>query len=255
MFANVIEKRRKALQRLPWLRPVLLGINVILAIVGVFLIPVVGLIIGLGLIVLNELLTPVIFQRIFIKEFEGTLRTSGDLQRLHFSPLPVNEEVLAQHKQRSRYSCIPMSVEFVLKLLGKLPADDFSLQNAWGERRDGNFSDFDGQTINSVRFRKQFPQPRDDSFPLNDLFSTIENELASGKYVIISLAVPSLTNPGETDYHNYVIHNRRPNGEFEAVTKGREPEPEQISDVRERVGRMKGTDILTYELIDPSPER
>src|SRR6266852_2215288 len=163
MFAKVIEKRREALQRLPWLRPVLLGINVILAVVGVFLIPVVGLIIGLGLIAMNELLTPVIFQRIFIKEFEGTLSTAGDLQPLHFRPLPVNEEVLAKHKQRSRYSCIPMSVEFVLKLLGKLPPDDFSLQDAWGDGRYGNFSDFDGQTINGVKFRKQFPQPRDDS--------------------------------------------------------------------------------------------
>ena len=163
MFAKVIEKRREALQRLPWLRPVLLGINVILAVVGVFLIPVVDLIIGLGLIAMNELLTPVIFQRIFIKEFEGTLSTPGDLQRRHFRPLPVTEEVLAKHKQRSRYSCIPMSVEFVLKLLGKLPPDDFSLQDAWGDGRYGNFSDFDGQTINGVKFRKQFPQPRDDS--------------------------------------------------------------------------------------------
>jgi hypothetical protein len=44
-----------------------------------------------------------------------------------------------------------------------------------------------------------------------------------------------------------VIYNRLPNGEFDAVTKGQNPE--QINDVRARVSNMKGTDILTYKLI------
>ena len=128
MFGQLIEKRREALQRLPWLRPVLLLVNIILAVVGVFLIPIAGLIIGLGLIAMNELLTPVIVRRIFFKEFEATLRMSGDLKPLHFRPLPLNEEVLAKHKQLSGYSCIPMAVEFVLKLLWKLQPEDFILQ-------------------------------------------------------------------------------------------------------------------------------
>ncbi len=150
---------------------------------------------------------------------------------------------MAKHKQISNYSCIPMAVEFVLKLLGKLPPEDFRLQNEWDNRTDGNFSDFDGWTFDNVKFTKQFPQPRNDAFPLDDLFNTIENELASGRYVIISLEVPP-------HYHNYVIYNRLLTGEFEAVTKGWNSE--QINNVRARVCNMKGTDVLTYELVGRS---
>ncbi len=145
-----------------------------------------------------------------------------------------------------------MAVELVLKLLRKLPTEDFRFQASWGNRNAGNFSDFDGWTFDNVKFTQHFSQPRGDDFPLDDLFSTIEDELASRRYVIVSLAVPSPTNPGETDYHNYVIYKRLPNGEFEAVTKGRHPE--RINDVRERLRQMKGTDVLTYQVTVPSSE-
>ncbi len=168
-------------------------------------------------------------------------RAAVDANKIrHFKPPPLDENVLAEHKQLSLYSCIPMAVEFVLKLLEKLPREDFRLQKAWNDRKDGSFSDFDGWKFDDIKFTRRFPQPRDDSFPLDGLFSTIENELASGRYVIVSLGVPP-------HYHNYVIYNRLPNGEFDAVTKGQNPE--QINDVRARVSNMKGTDILTYELI------
>jgi len=110
----------------------------------------------------------------------------------------------------------------------------------WGNRNDGSFSDFDGWTFEDIKFTRRFSSPRNDGFPLDNLFSTIENEVASGRYVIISLALPP-------HYHNYVICNRLPNGEFEAVTKAWNPE--QINDVRARVCNMKGTDVLTYELM------
>jgi hypothetical protein len=252
-FGRAIARRRHTLRRHPWLRPTLLAINVILAVVGVFLSPVIGLLVALIFIAMNELLTPLAPDRVFVA-LEGILSFSGDLQRRNFRPLPLDPNVLAKHKQLSDYSCIPMSVEFVLKLLGKLAPDDFSLQNAWGNRRDGNFAEFDGRTFDGIRFTQRYPQsshPRGDSFPLGDLFNTIEDELKipAQRYVIVSLAVPSLSHPGESDYHNYVIFNRLPNGEFEAVTKGRTPE--RINDIKERVQNMKGTDIFTYELVAP----
>jgi hypothetical protein len=206
------------------------------------------LLLGIGSIAANEFFTPVIIRRIFIKDMEARVPSSGDLQRRHFRPLRLDENVLAQHKQLFDYSCIPMSVEFVLKFLGKLPPGDFPFQENWGNRRDGSFSDFDGWTFDDVKFTRRFSHPRNNGFPLDDLFSTIENELASGRYVIVSFAVPSLTNPGETDYHDYVIWNRLPNGEFEAVTKR---QTLRINDVRERVRNMKGTDILTYQSESP----
>jgi hypothetical protein len=172
-------------------------------------------------------------------------RAAVDANKLrHFKALPLDENVLAEHKQLSVYSCVPMAVEFVLKLLEKLPREDFRLQKAWNDRKDGSFSDFDGWKFDDIKFTRQFPQPRDDSFPLDGLFSTIENELAAGRYVIVSLGVPPQN-------HNYVIYNRLLNGEFDAVTKGQNPE--QINDVRARVSNMKGTDILTYELLASDP--
>ena len=93
-------------------------------------------------------------------------------------------------------------------------------------------------TFNDVRFAQRFPQsshPRGSSFPFDDLFDVIERELAAKRYVIVSLATPP-------HYHNYVIYNRLPNGEFEAVTKGRDPK--NISNVKEQVHNMGGTDIL-----------
>lgn len=44
------------------------------------------------------------------------------------------------------------------------------------------------------------------------------------------------------NWHNYVIYNILPDGEFEAVAKGRNPE--NIRNVKEQVRKMQGTDIL-----------
>ena len=176
---------------------------------------------------------------------EGNLSFSGDLRHRHFRPLPLNEDVLAKHRQLESplgSLCIPMVVEFVLKLEGKIPSDDFRLQNNWKESQKANFSEFDGKAIEGLKFKRQFSEPRGDKFPLDELFSTIEQELASRRYVMISLAVEG------GNWHNYVIYNRLPNGEFEAVTKGRTPE--RIRNVKEQVLKMQGTDILTYEHIE-----
>jgi hypothetical protein len=165
-------------------------------------------------------------------------------------PLPLDKEVLAKHRQLDSplgALCIPMIVEFVLKLEGKIPPEDFPLQNAWAESQGANFSDFDGKIIEGLKFKRQFSDERGHDFPLERLFSTIDQELASRRYVMISLAVEG------GNWHNYVIYNKLPNGEFEAVTKGRKPE--KISNVKEQVLKMHGTDILTYERTEPSADR
>ena len=69
-----------------------------------------------------------------------------------------------------------MSVELVLKLTGRVPGDYYKLQRAWGNKRDGNFSDFDGKTIAGVRVHKHFVLPRNQDFPLEGLFAAIDKE-------------------------------------------------------------------------------
>jgi len=238
-FRIAIENLREALRSLPWQRRVLRIID-ILALLELFLpFPLLSpVFLWLASVVANHLFTP----KIFTKILEGILSFSGALQTYLIHPLPLNPEVLAKHQQLSEFSCIPMSVEFVLKLLGRVPPDYFELQKTW-ENGSLDFREFDGRIINGARFTSHYTPPdRNDHFPLNDLFSAIEQELASRRYVIVSL-------PAGSNWHNWVIYNRLPNGEFEAITKGREPE--KISNVREQVHNMKGTDILTYELEAP----
>jgi hypothetical protein len=154
--------------------------------------------------------------------------------------MKLDERIIENHRQLSGYSCIPMAVELILKLLGRASPDSLALQTEWNDRRSGSFSDFDGRIEKGVRFTRQFPQQRDDKFPLDRLFATIEDELAHGRYVAVALQVPG-------GWHNYVLYNQLPDGEFEAVTKGRCPE--RITDVKQQVRDMNGTDILTYELL------
>jgi len=153
----------------------------------------------------------------------------------------LDDKIVSQHQQLDDCSCIPMAVELVLKLLGRVPADFYGLQLEWHNRKDGSFDAFDGRTISGVQFRLQFRLPRDDRFPLDDLFLTIENELKAGRYVIVSLAMPG------GGWHMFVIHERLPSGEFRAVSRvhGR-TETLIIDQVREIVKGMNGTDILTY---------
>ncbi len=156
--------------------------------------------------------------------------------------MTLNPKIVAAHTQLDDYSCIPMTVEYILKLVGKVPHDYFELQQAWQNKTTGSFADFDNREIAGVRFHIRFSLARDEHFPLDDLFHTIESELAAGRYVIISLAVPG-------GWHMFVIYDQLPNGEFRASSKlkgGRDISTDQVRSV---VSQMRGTDILTYEFV------
>jgi hypothetical protein len=151
----------------------------------------------------------------------------------------IDQNILQAHKQLFKSSCIPMSIELVLKLLGRVPLDYFEIQIPWGNNSLGSFADFNGKDFFGVNFDQKYAFPRGDNFPLEELFQTIENELKRGIYVIVSLRVPG-------GWHMYVIYDQLPNGEFLAVTKGQPKE--LIDNVRQIVIYMKGTDILTYRI-------
>jgi hypothetical protein len=84
-----MRERRLALQRKPWLRPTLLVIDLVLLILGLFIHPVIGFVLGLLMIAVNELLTPVVVRRVFIKELEGQIRPTGHLEIL---VIPANKK-------------------------------------------------------------------------------------------------------------------------------------------------------------------
>jgi hypothetical protein len=151
-----------------------------------------------------------------------------------------NPGIVDAHRQKYDMSCIPMSIELVLKLLGREPAGYFELQEAWKNKTDGNFIDFDGRTIAGLTFHQQFDELRTNDFPTEDLFKTIDSELDHNRYVIVSLDVTA-------GYHMYVIVGRAATGEYHAVSENKDTAL-TITNVKARIREMKGTDILTYTM-------
>jgi hypothetical protein len=160
-----------------------------------------------------------------------------------------DRQIVDDHKQLFDSSCIPMTIELVLKLTRREPVDFFKLQNAWQTKTDGSFADFDGKTIGGLTFHRQFTQPRGNNFPLKRLFATIDRELEAGRYVIISFQ------SGDHTWHMHVIYGKSANGDFVAITKSGSKatgaRTVEVRNVKEIVTKMKGTDILTYEMRRP----
>lgn len=87
-----LRDRRKALQSVAWLRPALLVLDFILLVAGLFINPILGFVFGLLFILLNEWLTPVIVQRVFIKELSGELTMTGTLETHHSATNGTDED-------------------------------------------------------------------------------------------------------------------------------------------------------------------
>ena len=150
--------------------------------------------------------------------------------------------IIDQHEQRYDVSCIPSSVEMVLKLLGREPESYYDLQDAWQHKFDGTFGDFDNRTIQGVTFHRQFFLPRNDQFPLTNLFTAIDSELKAGRFVIVSLT-------SGAGWHMYVIYDEDESGDFKAVSKDMKKTMTAVH-LKKTITRMKGTDIMTYEVND-----
>lgn len=76
---KIFDERRRALQAMPWLRPVLLMADLILLVAGIAINPILGLVFGLLLLTINEVFSPVVVRRVFVKEMGGELKTTGTL--------------------------------------------------------------------------------------------------------------------------------------------------------------------------------
>lgn len=149
-------------------------------------------------------------------------------------------EVINKHNQIYANSCIPSSIEIVLKFNKKVDADFYNYQRIWENKIDGTFANFDGLLLNGVRFHHQFNVQRNKSFPFDDLFAAIDKEIVEGKYVIVSL-------PSGFGWHMYVITDKLSNGEFVAYSKNR-TENLIETNVKQIIRSVNGTDIMTYRV-------
>lgn len=122
------------------------------------------------------------------------------------------DSVVNNHNQIFQMSCIPSAIEMVLKYYKVVDFDFYDLQNEWKNKTDGSFRNFHNKELYAITFFQKFVLPRDETFPIDSLFQTIENELKSKKKVIISL-------PSDTGWHMFVICKQTPDGEFVSYSK------------------------------------
>jgi hypothetical protein len=150
------------------------------------------------------------------------------------------DTVINNHNQLSPMSCIPSAVETVLKYHKVVDLDFYDLQNAWQNKVDGSFRDFENKKLYGITFSQKFVLPRDASFPIDSLFQTIENELKSGKKVIISL-------PADRGWHMFVICRQTPDGDFISYSK-LGSHTLILRNTKEIVRNSNGTEIMTYDM-------
>ena len=173
----------------------------------------------------------------FASSFGADDQLEGNQERRSLDKF--DRTIIDAHEQGFPASCIPSSVEMVLKLMGRVPGSYRDLQRAWQNKSDGSFRDFNGKTFEGVTFRHQFALARNGDFPMAQLFETIHNELHAGRFVIIGLASPG-------GWHNWVIYGEDADGEFLAISKDGKRTIEERQ-VKKAIIRMQGTDIGTYE--------
>ncbi|MBN2379705.1 hypothetical protein JXM67_07885 [candidate division WOR-3 bacterium] len=175
----------------------------------------------------------------------------------------IDWESIAKHEQRGHYSCIPSAIEMVLKLLGKVEDNYYDLQKKWKAKPGEDFSVYHGKAIEGLAFTHRFAgieHPRGDDFPLKELFSTIDTELAEARFVIASL--PNLVHSQSyggyllNGFHMWVIYARTDH-DYLALSKAFRSELDEVArvivvtdEVKHRVRIVQGTDILTYRPVD-----
>ena len=150
------------------------------------------------------------------------------------------DTVVNNHNQIFQFSGIPSAIEMVLKNCKVVNFDFYNLQNEWQNKTDGSFGDFDKKELYGITFSQKFVVPRDASFPIDSLFQTIENELKSGKKVIIALQM-------EAGWPIFVVYKQTPDGEFVSYSK-HGSHTLIIRNTKEIVKKSNGTEIMTYSI-------
>ncbi|MDH5828388.1 hypothetical protein ACFX5U_22675 [Sphingobacterium sp. SG20118] len=150
------------------------------------------------------------------------------------------DTVVNNHHQIFPFSGIPSAIEMVLKYCKVVNFDFYNLQNEWQNKTDGSFGDFDKKELYGITFSQKFVVPRDASFPIDSLFQTIENELKSGKKVIIALQM-------EAGWPIFVVYKQTPDGEFVSYSK-HGSHTLIIRNTKEIVKKSNGTEIMTYSI-------
>ena len=148
------------------------------------------------------------------------------------------DTVVNNHNQIFQFSGIPSAVELVLKYCKAVDFNFYNLQNEWQNKTNGSFRDFDNKELYGITFYQKFNLPRDANFPMDSLFQTIENELKSGKKVIIALNM-------DANWSIFVVYRQSQDGEFISYSKFGS-HTLIVRNTKEIVRKSNGTEIMTY---------
>ena len=152
--------------------------------------------------------------------------------------LPLDIKIVCAHKQLYGNSCVPMSLEFVLKLIGQVGTDYYELQDEKGDVQRGGV-EYDGKLIKGLTF-KYITEDWGLNFPLEEIFESIKYELAHDRYVIVTI--------GDGPYHNVIVYGYdETRDEFLGVTRyHNDADYKLINDVKNCISINQGTGILIY---------
>lgn len=160
--------------------------------------------------------------------------------------LPLDPTIIEKHQQLFEVSCVPMSIEFLVKLEDTTQVNFYEEQHKHPNGKIGG-EYYDKKIIHSLSFSHLFSNsknPRGTSFPLQQLIDKMKEEIDNGRYFQISLE------SGGNNYHMWIIYGYNDNLDFFGITKyWNNPHPHRISNVIEKLKKMGGTDIVVYQKI------
>ena len=125
----------------------------------------------------------------------------------------TEHSAVIDHKQIYPLSCIPSAIEMILKWLNRVPESYYELQDEWNNKKV-TFRNFIKEPIKEVEFKGKFlnyDKPCA-TFPFDELFETIDKELAQCKCVLVMLPNP------KNQKHIWIIYDNK-TCDYQAFTK------------------------------------
>lgn len=170
--------------------------------------------------------------------------------------MQIDRSILNNHRQLYRTSCVPSTVEMLLKIEGIIDPSSFMLQEKYGDNNPRSGDDFDNKcfpgTNKTIKFHKVL-------LPcLEQIFARIDSELNAGRCVLIPLKTSEEGQPWMC--HQHILYDFSPTGEYKTFTRlfgfadiipidnARTRFINNFKEMESRpIDSRNGTDFLTYE--------
>ncbi len=170
--------------------------------------------------------------------------------------IKLNQTIVRGHQQLYPDSCVPMSVEFVVKLVDPTQLQYYDQQHQYPNGTIGG-QHYNNQILNNIQFTHLYPQsshPRGQNFPLPELFRIMKYEIDHNRFVQLGLKSGVIIDLNGvvtgTLYHGWVVYGYDNQGEFLGVTRyHHHNNPIFSQTIRQDITTLQGTDILIWDFV------